>query len=194
MKKAKTGTTKQKSKLNGSRRNGAKARTEAEARAFAEHIEELRRWLATLSEQEHARALRKITPEELFYINPGWHSIVVWQERMVGAHDSRMMKRMEAECKQHEKDGRLLIPDREAWLTAGRILFAWLNDPGKQNKARQKPQLNHAQKQNIIRDVLIAVSAKKSGVVVVSDNVDFPIIRRYYSFRWVSGKAYFGIE
>lgn len=125
---------------------------------------------------------------------PGWHSAVVWQERLVGAADAKMLKRMEVECREYEQQHRLLIPDTEAWLMAGRILYTYLNDLSQQSKSRRKPQLEHARKQNLIRDVLIAVSAKKSGVVVVSDNVDFQIIQRYYKFQWLTGRKFFGLE
>jgi predicted nucleic acid-binding protein len=125
-------------------------------------------------------------------IDPGWYSIVVWQERMVGASGSKHLKRLESQCRQAEKEGRLLIPDREAWLMAGRVLYRYLSDLSRQSPSRSRPALGHAEKQNIIRDVLIAVSAKKAGVTVVSDNKDFPTIERYYDFKWISGQEYFG--
>jgi predicted nucleic acid-binding protein len=124
-------------------------------------------------------------------IEPGWYSIVVWQERMVGASGSKHLRRMESECKRTEKEGRLLIPDREAWLVAGRILYRYLSDLSRQSPSRLRPALDQAEKQSIIRDVLIAVSAKKAGVTVVSDNKDFPTIQRYYDFKWISGREYF---
>jgi predicted nucleic acid-binding protein len=124
-------------------------------------------------------------------IEPGWYSIVVWQERMVGASGSKHLRRMESECKRTEKEGRLLIPDREAWLMAGRILYRYLSDLSRQSPSRLRPALDQAEKQSIIRDVLIAVSAKKAGVTVVSDNKDFPTIQRYYDFKWISGREYF---
>ena len=98
---------------------------------------------------------------------------------------------MEATCKQVEKEGRLLVPDREAWLMAGRILNHYLSDLSRQHPTRARPALSHAEKQNLIRDVLIAVSAKQAGVTVVSDNKDFPTIQRYYDFKWSSGRQYF---
>jgi predicted nucleic acid-binding protein len=39
--------------------------------------------------------------------------------------------------------------------------------------------------------ILIAVSAKKQGVTVVSDNEDFPTIRRYYNFKHIPAKEFF---
>lgn len=125
-------------------------------------------------------------------IKPDWHSVVVWQERMAGADGGQELKRMESQCTQVEKEGRLLIPDREAWLMAGRVLYRYLSDLSRQSPARLRPALGHAEKQNIIRDVLIAVSAKKAGVTVISENKDFPTIHRYYDFKWISGREYFG--
>jgi predicted nucleic acid-binding protein len=43
----------------------------------------------------------------------------------------------------------------------------------------------------LIRDVLIAVSAKQQGVTVVSDNEDFQVIRRYYNFKYIPAKEFF---
>jgi predicted nucleic acid-binding protein len=126
-------------------------------------------------------------------LEPGWHSVVVWQERMAGANDGNELRGMESECNGHAKEGRLLIPDREAWLMAGRILHRYLSDLRRQNPNKLRPALSHTDKQNLIRDVLIAVSAKKAGIAVVSDNKDFPTIQRYYDFKWSSAKAYFAV-
>src|SRR5262245_53239047 len=103
---------------------------------------------------------------------------------MAGASGGQELKFMENKCREIEKEGRLLIPDREAWLMAGRILHRYLSDLSRQSPARLRPALSHVEKQNIIRDVLIAVSAKKASVTVISDNKDFPLIQRYYDFKW----------
>ncbi len=50
---------------------------------------------------------------------------------------------------------------------------------------------SESQKQSLIRDVLIARTAKRRKLTVVSDNKDFPLIQRYYEFNWVSGKEFF---
>lgn len=124
-------------------------------------------------------------------IEPGWHSVVVWQERMVGLNGGKELRQAESVCKKLAQEGRLLIPDREAWLMAGRILNHYLSDLSRPHPTRSRPALSHAEKQNLIRDVLIAVSAKKAGVTVVSDNKDFPTIQRYYDFKWSSGREFF---
>ncbi len=69
MKKPRMKNVKTNPKSNGARRRSAARRTPEEARAFAEYIEELRRWLKTLSEKQLERAISKLTLEELFYVN-----------------------------------------------------------------------------------------------------------------------------
>jgi predicted nucleic acid-binding protein len=110
---------------------------------------------------------------------------------MVGLRGGKELRRAESICKKLAQEGRLLVPDREAWLMAGRILNHYLSDLSRQHPTRARPALSHAEKQNLIRDILIAVSAKKAGVTVISDNEDFPTIQRYYDFKWSSGRAYF---
>lgn len=55
------------------------------------------------------------------------------------------------------------------------------------------PKLAAAEKQRIIRDVLIARTAKRAGALLVTDNLgDFKTIRRFCAVRVISGKNYFG--
>jgi hypothetical protein len=44
-------------------------RTPGEAQKFQEYLQRLRAWLNSLNDEEHDKALRKLTREELFYIN-----------------------------------------------------------------------------------------------------------------------------
>lgn len=74
---------------------------------------------------------------------------------------------------------------------AGRILNNILSDASRKQPGRRRPRLSNEKKQSVIRDVLIAVCAKQSGVTVVSDNEDFPLIANYYQFRWVAASAFF---
>ena len=74
---------------------------------------------------------------------------------------------------------------------AGRILNNILSDASRNQPGRRRPKLNNEKKQSIIRDVLIAVSAKQSGATVISDNEDFPLIMGYYDFRWVAANTLF---
>jgi len=62
-------STKTYTKPNGDQRRNQARRTPEEALAFAEHIEELRRWLKSLTEKELEKAISMLTLEELFYVN-----------------------------------------------------------------------------------------------------------------------------
>ncbi len=124
-------------------------------------------------------------------IEPGWFSSVVLQELLVGASGKSDLQKWEAIAKQYEREKRLLTPDKEAWRMAGRILNNILSDASRNQPGRRRPKLSNEKKQSIIRDVLIAVSAKQSGATVISDNEDFPLITNYYEFRWVEASAFF---
>ncbi len=126
------------------------------------------------------------------YPAPDYYSLVVLQERIVGADDGKEVKLLINEIKHQHKAKRLLVPGIEEWTEAGKVLFNCLREQSLSDPLRKRPQLSQGKKQSIIRDVLIAVSAKKKGVTVVSDNDDFALIRRYYNFQWISAKQFFG--
>lgn len=121
----------------------------------------------------------------------GWLSSVVLQELVAGANGRTDIQRLALLRRDYEARGRLLLPDNEAWWTAGRILNHILGDLSRKAQGR-RPRLADNKKQSIIRDVLIAVSAKQHAVTVVSDNEDFPLLQGYYKFRWQPGKEFFG--
>jgi predicted nucleic acid-binding protein len=124
-------------------------------------------------------------------VRPGWFSSVVLQELLAGASGRADLQKWEAIAKQYQREKRLLTPDTEAWRMAGRILNNILNDASRNQPGRRRPRLSNEKKQSIIRDVLIAVSAKQSNVTVISDNEDFPLITNYYEFRWAAAGDFF---
>ena len=120
-----------------------------------------------------------------------WLSVIVIQELIVGAKDKseiQSYREMMTDCL---KSGHLLVPDHEDWFQAGRILNSILRDEKRRDRRKQTPHLSEGQKQSLIRDVLIARTAKREKLTVVSDNKDFPLIQRYYEFDWISGKEFF---
>ncbi|MEP7337182.1 MAG: hypothetical protein ABI977_05510 [Acidobacteriota bacterium] len=123
---------------------------------------------------------------------PGWLSAVVLQELTVGASGSKELKAHQTALRDYQSRGRLIVPDAEAWYLAGRTLNVYLSDLSRADcQQRRRPGLDHGKKQNLIRDVLIAVSAKRSGVTVISDNDDFPTILRHYKFSLLRAKEFF---
>jgi predicted nucleic acid-binding protein len=122
---------------------------------------------------------------------PGWFSTVVLQELLVGAGGKASIGNYQVIRLSYERQGRLLTPDTDAWWQAGKILNHLLSDLSRSRAGRPRPQLDHGKKQSIIRDVLIAVTAKQHGLTVVSDNKDFPLLQSYYKFKWIAAAEFF---
>ena len=64
---------------------------------------------------------------------------------------------------------------------------------GRRSKKTGKiPKISVAERYRIINDVLIARTAKRAGVTVVTDNVsDFEKIRNFCDVKVISGSEYF---
>ncbi len=120
-----------------------------------------------------------------------WVSVVVMQELIAGAVNKREIQSHQNIVRDRLKTGHLLVPDHEDWIQAGRILNTILRNEKRLATDKKTPRFTEGQKQSLICDVLIARTAKRRKLTVVSDNKDFPLIRRYYEFDWVSGKEFF---
>jgi predicted nucleic acid-binding protein len=121
-------------------------------------------------------------------------SAVVVQEMTAGAADKTDLRFWEAAFQAYEKEGKLLVPTGEDWYLAGKALNSLLR--GLKSQARGKtPKLHPDDKQRIIRDVLIARTARRAGATVVTDNVtDFRRISRFCRVSLISGDEYFAGE
>ena len=119
-------------------------------------------------------------------------SAVVIQELTAGAVDKSEVQRWQAAMRAHEKEGTLLVPTGEDWWLAGKVLNSLLR--GLKSKAGGlTPRVPKAEKQRIIRDVLIARTARRAGALLLTDNVaDFEKIRRFCNVRLRRGADHFG--
>jgi predicted nucleic acid-binding protein len=97
-------------------------------------------------------------------------SIVVLQELLAGARDSEATKELEAAYRNYKKAGRLLVPDVEDWWQVGLIINA-LQRGRKSKKSGLIPKISTEEKYRITNDVLIARTARRAGVSIVTDNV-----------------------
>lgn len=122
---------------------------------------------------------------------PGYLSTVVLQELTVAANGKSDLQNHRRTMEYYRTQGRLIVPNENAWYTAGQILNHILSDASRNHPDRHRPKFSNDKKQSIIRDVLIAVSAKQQNVTVISDNEDFPLILNYYKFRWKTGHEFF---
>ena len=118
-------------------------------------------------------------------------SAVVLQELVAGADDTSRIKDLERSRHEYRKSNRLLVPTEEDWWQAGLVLNA-LQRGRRSKKSGRIPKISVAERYRIINDVLIARTAKRAGVTVVTDNVnDFLKIRNFCDVKIISGSKYF---
>jgi len=118
-------------------------------------------------------------------------SAVVLQELLAGANNASVIKELERSRHEYRKLNRLLVPSEEDWWHAGLVLNA-LRRGRRSKKTGKIPKISVAERYRIINDVLIARTAKRAGVIVVTDNVnDFLKIRNFCDVKIISGSKYF---
>src|ERR1043166_5519187 len=114
-------------------------------------------------------------------------SAVVIAELTAGAADDSIRKVYEAMRRIFQKDNALIIPSSDDWLTASRVLFR-LSQSRKKKAGGKTPKLIPGASQRMFLDTLIAVSAKRAGATVVTNNYDdFKAIQYYFQFKLMRG-------
>lgn len=102
-------------------------------------------------------------------------SSVVAMELFAGCRTNLQQRELASLLKPFERAGRMLTPTHACFSEAGRVL-AGLGADGVQAVERR----------SLVNDVLIAVTAARNGVVVVTANVkDFSRIERHTPVRWM---------
>lgn len=110
---------------------------------------------------------------------PGFLSAVVLQELAAGAGDGAELRRLGAMRIAAEADGVLLTPDGEDWFQAGKVLNALLRGV-RSVRGPRSHAIDKGEQRRLVRDVLIARSARRVGATVVTYNGrDFAKIRRF---------------
>jgi len=118
-------------------------------------------------------------------------SAVVIQELAAGAKDKFDLQELDGLRRDYETQGRLLVPTDEDWWLAGKVLNSSLRGL-ESRRGGWTPKLPAAGKQRIIRDVLIARTARRAGALLVTDDVsDFKLISRSCAVRVAPGRQYF---
>lgn len=110
-------------------------------------------------------------------------SAVVLQEITAGAPDTNAVRDLSVLGRQLERRGRLLVPSGEDWFYAGKVLNA-LYHGLRSRRSRENVTIPKDEQQRLIRDVLIARSAKRINAAVVTYNRrDFEKISRFCNVR-----------
>lgn len=105
-------------------------------------------------------------------------SSVVLSELMTACNNTKELKAYQHGWRKALKDGLLVAPNEEDWYDASRILFLLAQERKKQagGKSPKRPAIA---KQEIAMDCLIAMSASREGVTVITNDNDFWAIKRY---------------
>lgn len=118
-------------------------------------------------------------------------SVVVLEELAAGAEDASVLKELAAALRNYEKAGRLLVPNSEDWFLAGKVIYA-LQQGAKSKATGLKPKMSPDIRARLINDVLIARTARRAGVSVVTYNVrHFEQIRRYCAVTVIDAAKHF---
>jgi predicted nucleic acid-binding protein len=106
-------------------------------------------------------------------------SAVVIQELAAGALDKTRLKDLDASWRHYHQEKRLLVPNGEDWFLAGKVLNSLYRGSGAQSRGR-KVVISKEEQRRIVRDVLIARSARRENATVITKNIsDFDKIRSY---------------
>ncbi len=118
-------------------------------------------------------------------------SAVVLSERMTAANDEKEFRAYRTAWREHSEEGTLLVPTPEDWLAAGRVLFM-LAQERKSMAGSKSPRRSASAKQELAMDVLIAMSARREEITVVTDDTDFDAFRHYHKdLKLMKGADFF---
>lgn len=110
-------------------------------------------------------------------------SAVVLQEIAAGARDTNEIRDLGALRQTLERRGRLLVPNGEDWFYTGKVLNALLRGL-RSFRTGERVVIPKDEQQRLVRDVLIARSAKRVNAAVVTYNKgDFEKIRQFCNVR-----------
>ena len=104
-------------------------------------------------------------------------SCVVYTELMIAADPKEYRAYVET-WKRAAEENRLIVPHAGDWLPATRILHL-LAQERKKNAGGKSPSRTPAAKQELFADVLIAVSAARTVLIVVTDDKDFTLFNAF---------------
>lgn len=119
-------------------------------------------------------------------------SSVVLLELTAGADDEKRRKYYERLARDYRQDNSLIVPNDEDWLMASKVLF-WLGQERRRKASGVAPRLKPGASQRMAMDALLAASAKRWEVTLVTENWDdFRAIQRYCKVKLVKAADFFG--
>jgi predicted nucleic acid-binding protein len=118
-------------------------------------------------------------------------SAIVLLELTANAKDDSQRKLYERLFRQYRQGNSLIVPDDDDWLLASKVLY-WLTHARKRVLKGKLKRLQRGASQRMALDVLIAVSARRWGATVITENWDdFKAIQRYCNTRVAKASDFF---
>ena len=118
-------------------------------------------------------------------------SSVVLMELMVSSKDDSQRKDYEFLFRAYQQDDSLIVPNDADWLFAGKILF-WLTQQRRRLAGGVLRRLEPGMSQRIAMDALLATSARRRKVAVVTENWNhFKAIQRFCNVKLIKGSDFF---
>ena len=118
-------------------------------------------------------------------------SAVVLMEITGAARDTSERRFFEGIFHQYRQNNLLIAPNADDWLLASKILFLLTHARRRSQKGKLR-QLPPGASQRLALDVLIAVSARRWKVQVVTENwSDFKAIQRYCNATIIKAANFF---
>lgn len=104
---------------------------------------------------------------------------VVWMEMMVSASSDKQRRIYEGWARVYRADDSFILPNADDWLLAGRILNS-LSTRRRRQAGGEAPKLVPGRSQRMALDALLATSAHRAQVTVVTENWDDFHAIKYY--------------
>lgn len=122
-----------------------------------------------------------VFPDNFFY------SDIVLLELIASASDESAFRQHQNTRRIFKEDEKLIIPNSDDWLLAGKILY-WLEQGKRKANKGKAPSKVPGATQKMALDALIAVSARRYRATVVTENWnDFNAIKYYCDFKLMKG-------
>lgn len=120
-----------------------------------------------------------------------YFSSIVLTELLAGAQDTTRIKELKLWRQMAIRFDHFIVPDAEDWLQAG-LTLQRLSQAAKRENFGSTPKFSPEERQRLFNDCLLAVSCRRAGVTVVTDNAkDFERLAPVCRVRWQSGDDYF---
>jgi predicted nucleic acid-binding protein len=118
-------------------------------------------------------------------------SSVVLMELVASANDDSQRRAYEQLFQTYRVDNSLIVPNDDDWMLASKVLY-WLTQSRRRSGGGKLRRLDRGVAQRMAFDALLAVSARRCNVGVVTENwKDFKSIQRFCNVKIFKAADFF---